>query len=158
MLYMIGGAPRSGKTILAQRFATRQGTGWISTDLLLELLRLGGAQGAKTDWNADPQAIAQDAAWFFPYLQRFMKGIRSQGMDFLIERVDFLPSQVDTLAKDGLIRAVFLGCSRMTKERFDRFPGGSPGYARLPDDLRKQMAADIPRWSAFIQAEAVRYG
>jgi 2-phosphoglycerate kinase len=40
MIYLIGGAPRTGKTILAQRISARLGIGWISTDLLMESLRV----------------------------------------------------------------------------------------------------------------------
>jgi len=38
MIYLIGGAPRAGKTILAQRLSRKLHVGWISTDLLLPLL------------------------------------------------------------------------------------------------------------------------
>lgn len=39
MIYFIGGAPRSGKSVLGQQFATKQGISWISTDLLVEILK-----------------------------------------------------------------------------------------------------------------------
>lgn len=32
MLYLIGGVPRCGKTLLAQRVASALGAGWCSTD------------------------------------------------------------------------------------------------------------------------------
>jgi hypothetical protein len=31
--------------------------GWISTDLLVDLLRLKNKEGVKTEWNATPEAI-----------------------------------------------------------------------------------------------------
>jgi len=46
----------------------------------------------------------------------------------------------------------------MTLERFDQFPGRSHGYARLPEELRRQIVHDVPRWSAFIRQEANRFG
>ena len=46
----------------------------------------------------------------------------------------------------------------MTLERFDRFPGRSPGYASLPEEMRRQFAQDIPLWSGYIRREAERYG
>ena len=67
MIYLIGGAPRTGKSILGQRFAAKLKIGWISTDLLMELLRVQGDEGVKTEWNATPEAIASNAEWFFPY-------------------------------------------------------------------------------------------
>ena len=66
---LIGGAPRAGKSILAQRISSKMEVGWISTDLLMELLRLKKEDGVKVEWNAAPEAITANAEWFFPYLE-----------------------------------------------------------------------------------------
>ena len=158
MIYLIGGAPRTGKSILGQRFAANQNIGWISTDLLMETLRVKGDEGVKTEWNANPEAVKSDAEWFFPYLKRFVWGVNRQAEHYVIEGVDFLPAQVAQLDAEYPIRSVFLGCSRMTLERFDRFPGRSRGYSRLPEDVRQQMVDDILLWSEFIKREANRFG
>jgi hypothetical protein len=76
----------------------------------------------------------------------------------VIEGVDFLPAQVAQLSTQYPIRAVFLGCSRMTLEDFTQFPGRSKGYVDLPEALRRQIVEDVPRWSAFIRQEAARFG
>jgi hypothetical protein len=76
----------------------------------------------------------------------------------VIEGVDFLSAQVKQLSSQYAIRAVFLGCSQMTLERFDQFPGRSRGYSTLPEDTRRQIVEDVPRWSAFIQQEAEECG
>ena len=127
MMYLVGGAPRAGKTILAQRLSRTLQVGWVSTDLLMELLRVTNPVGIKMEWNAAPAAITANAEWFFPYLERFVWGVTSLADQYVIEGVDFLPAQVAQLATQYPIRAVFLGCSRMTLERFDRFPGRSQG-------------------------------
>lgn len=155
---MIGGAPRTGKSILGQQLAAKLGIGWISTDFLLDLLRFKGEDGVKTEWNAAPEAIARDAAWFYPYLERFVRGISSQAGSYLVEGVDFLPTQVAQLSALFPVRAVFLGCSQMTLERFDRFPRRSHGYASLPEAIRRQFAEDIPAWSEHVRREAERCG
>jgi hypothetical protein len=87
--YMIGGAPRTGKSILGQRFAAKRGIGWISTDLLMELLRVKDEEGVKVDWNAASEAIAKNAKWFFPYLERFNWSIQAKAIGYLMEGVDF---------------------------------------------------------------------
>jgi hypothetical protein len=46
----------------------------------------------------------------------------------------------------------------MTIDQFDRYPGKSPGYAKLPIEMRLQIVRDIPDWSQFIQREASKYG
>jgi len=157
MIYLIGGAPRAGKSVLCQQLAAKLKIGWISTDVLIDMLRVNN-EGLKSEWNAAPEAIAADAEWFFPYLERFVRGVNALAENYLVEGVDFLPAQVARLMPDYPIRAVFIGCSGMTLERFDQFPGHSPGYSRLPEAMRRQFAQDIPRWSAFIQQEAQRFG
>lgn len=157
MLYFIGGAPRAGKSILAQQISAKLKIGWISTDLLMELLRVKNEEG-KPAWNAAPEAIAATAAWFFPYLERFAWGVSSLAESYVIEGVDFLPAQVAQLSAQHQIRTVFLGCSQMTLERFDQFPGRSHGYASLPLEVRRQLVQDIPLWCKFVRQEAARFG
>lgn len=158
MIYLIGGAPRTGKSILGQQLAANLRTNWISTDLLIDLLKVKDVAGAPSEWNADPTAIAARAAWFFPCLQQFVWGASSLAEHYVIEGVDFLPAHVAQLAAQYPIRSIFLGCSTMTLDHFDRFPGRSQGYANLPEATRRQFAQDVPRWSAFVQQEAERFG
>lgn len=158
MIYLIGGAPRAGKSVLGQSISAKQNVSWISTDLLVDLLRLKNEDGVKTEWNAAPVAIAAAAEWFFPYLEQFVWGVCSMADGYLIEGVDFLPAQVARLSAKYPIRAVFLGCSQMTLERFDQFPGRSRGYAGLPEALRRQFVHDVPLWSNFVRQEADRFG
>ena len=148
MIYLIGGAPRAGKSILAQRFCTTLKVGWISTDLLMDLLRVKDTAGIKVKWDAAPEAITANAEWFFPYLERFIWGVSSLADNYVIEGVDFLPAQVAQIATRYPIRTVFLGCSNMTLESFDQFPGRSRGYGGLPEALRRQIVQGVPLWSA----------
>jgi hypothetical protein len=158
MIYLIGGAPRVGKSILGQQVSAKLRVGWVSTDLLMELLRVKNAEGVKAEWNAAPEAIIADAEWFFPYLERFIWGVSSLAENYVIEGVDFLPAQVPQLSTQYPIRPVFLGCSSMTLEAFDQFPGRSPGYSSLPEEMRRQIVQDVPRWSEFIRQECERFG
>jgi len=157
MIYLVGGAPRAGKSILGQQVAADLKIGWISTDLLVDFLRVKD-ETIKAEWNATRPAIKATAEWFFPYLERFIWGVSSQAENYLIEGVDFLPTQVKQLSEKYKIRAVFLGCSQMTLEKFDQFPGRSVGYGNLPEELRRQFARDVPLWSAFMQEECEHFG
>ena len=157
MIYFIGGAPRAGKSLLGQRLCTTLKVGWVSTDLLMDLLRVANAAGHKTKWDAAPGAITANAEWFFPYLERYVWGVSSLADHYVIEGVDFLPAQVAQLSTQYRIRAVFLGCSRLTLEGFNQFSGRS-GYGSLPEAQRRQIVEDVPRWSEFIRQEADRFG
>jgi hypothetical protein len=156
MLYMIGGAPRTGKTILAQRIAAKLNVGWVSTDVLSAMLRL--KDKVKPKWDATPKAVANSAEWFLPYLERFIRGVTYLSDCYIIEGVAFLPAQVMQLSGQFQIQSVFLGCSIMTLDRFDQFPGHSRGYASLPKDVRLKIVDDVPLWSSFIEQETNRFG
>lgn len=158
MIYMIGGAPRVGKTILCQKVAANLKIGWVSTDLLMELLKVRNDHGMKMEWNTSPNAIKSSAEKFFPYLERFVWSVSSMTESYVIEGVDFLPAQVSQLSKGYPIRSVFVGCSEMTLERFDQFPGHSAGYTFLPEEMKRQVVHDVPLWSDFIRQEAERFG
>lgn len=71
MIYLIGGAPRAGKSILCQQVASKLNIGWVSTDLVMHLLKVRSDYGMKTEWNAYPDAIRSAAENFFPYLKCF---------------------------------------------------------------------------------------
>lgn len=158
MIYLIGGAPRVGKSILCQQVSAKLKVGWISTDLLVELLRVKKEEGVKVEWNAAPEAIVADAEWFFPYFERFIWGVSSLAENYVVEGVDFLPAQVRQLSAQYQVRSLFLGCSQMTLETFDQFPGRSRGYSYLPEEMRRQIVLDVPLWSEFIRREAERFG
>jgi hypothetical protein len=51
-----------------------------------------------------------------------------------------------------------LGCSKMTLERLEQFPGHSPGYIGLPADLRRQIVQHVPMHSKLVQREAEDVG
>ena len=154
MIYLVGGAPRSGKSVLGQQVAAHLNIGWVATDVLRSLLRAEGDE----EWDATPKAITNTADWFFPHLKRFVGGISALADDYLIEGVHFLPRHAAELAKEFELRAVFLGCSALTLERFDEFPGRSKGYAALPLELRQQIVRDVPSWSAVIGEQAMLAG
>ncbi len=150
MIYLIGGAPRCGKSTLCQRFAAELGIGWISTDLVVEVIDQAGIKKPQ-QWDARPEVVRDCADQFFPYFERIVSGINSTAESYVIEGVHFLPNHVRTLHERFPIRAVFLGCSLITPADIARLPGKSPGYADLPKPMRAQIARDVPVWSAWIQ-------
>lgn len=77
MIYLIGGAPRSGKTVLGQQLAAKISASWISTDALHQLLRVKVNDGPPNQWDASPTAITDTAAWFFPCFGQFFWGTQT---------------------------------------------------------------------------------
>lgn len=144
--------------MLCQQFAAHERIGWTSTDVLYDLLRVGGVVGVKNEWDASREAIASHAEWFYPYLQRLTWSVNSLADHYVIEGVGILPKQVKQLSEEYKLRAVFLGNSQMTVERLDAYPGRSRGYAELPIELKYQIATDVPQWSEYVAQEAEAYG
>jgi hypothetical protein len=89
MIYLIGGAPRAGKSILGQQISAKFRVGWVSTDLLVKLLKVKNDEGVKVEWNANPEAITTTAEWFFPDLERFIWGVSSLAENYVIEGVGY---------------------------------------------------------------------
>jgi hypothetical protein len=154
VIYLIGGAPRAGKSILGQRVAATLNVGWAATDVLRSVVN-----EAVGDWDASPAAISTTAEWFFPYLERFIWGIHSIAAEgYLIEGVHFLPRHVAVLSERFPVRSIFLGSSTFTLERLEAYPGRSRGYGGLPIEFRRRIVQDVPRWSEFIAREAQAAG
>ena len=65
MIYLIGGAPRTGKSLLGQQVAVTLKSSWLSTDVLQALLHVKDAEEANAAWNAAPTAITAKAESFF---------------------------------------------------------------------------------------------
>ncbi|MEZ5558633.1 MAG: hypothetical protein R3E86_08850 [Pseudomonadales bacterium] len=157
MIYFIGGAARTGKSTLCQRFAASKGFGWISTDLISELLREAGTKMPDA-WDARPESISERCEKFFPFLERFVVGANSMTNDYVIEGVDFLPRHLTALEDRVSVNGVFLGRSEMTLETIRKFHGKSPGYSALSEDTCRQIVADVPLWSSWIESEAKELG
>lgn len=154
MIYLVGGAPRAGKSILGQRVAQRLNIGWVATDVLRTLVK----GEAEERWDASPEAITRVAEAFFPYLEKFVWGIGTLADHYLIEGVHFLPRHVVALGQRFAVRSVFIGSAGLTLERFEQFPGRSRGYASLPADFKRQIVHDVPRWSQLIADECAAAG
>ena len=121
MIYLIGGAPRSGKSILGQQVAAKLNCSWISTDILYDMLRAKALDGMISKWDASPESIVQTAAWFYPCLERFVWGVASSAENYVIEGVTILPAQVAQLKKKFAISAIFVSRSSLTLDQFIQF-------------------------------------
>ena len=96
MIYFIGGAPRVGKSTLCQDIASSEGYGWLSTDLIAEVLREAGVKMPET-WDARPESIFEQCERFFPYLERLALGLQSMTQHYVLEGVDFFPRNLASL-------------------------------------------------------------
>ena len=135
MIYLIGGAPRTGKTTLAKRLAKELGIPWISTDALEVMAReyipeedfekyypyttLRQEKGSRDNDHFyskhSPKKIVQvlkdQAEITYPAIDAIIANEIDNGNDYILEGYHLLPSFIAKLIKkhgEGNIKPIFL--------------------------------------------------
>ncbi len=156
MLSLIGGAPRCGKTLLAQRVASALGAGWCSTDTVRDVVKmlLPGFE-AVGGVGVPPGA---EADLFFPYFARTAESCAYLAEDYVVEGVGFLPRHVHALASWVERRVVFVG---MVEPRLDAIlahEGRNRWHRHLPAETLAAVPAWIADWSRTLSDECADAG
>ena len=111
MIYLIGGAPRTGKTTLAKMIAKRKDIPYISTDLIRDAID-----------EAYPELKIKAEKWekwserFYPMLLSLIKHSQEVYPDTVIEGDIFFPDQVNNIAQRYKLKCVYLGVSNIDLE------------------------------------------
>ena len=123
MIYLIGGSPRSGKTILSKRLSKALNIQYISTDIL-RLVMVACLKGAdryeyfpfekmfdsagsvekfykNTSAKKMLKADIEEAKILMPGIKAFICHLLNSEMDYIIEGVHFLPSLVSQFKKNN---------------------------------------------------------
>ena len=156
MLYLIGGAPRCGKTLLAQRLGSALGAGWCSTDTVRDVVAMLRPDfGAAGGVGVPPGA---EANLFFPYFERMAESCAYLAADYVVEGVGFLPRHVEALASWVDRRVVFVG---MVEPRLDAIlahEGRNRWHRHLPPETLAAVPAWIADWSHALREECAATG
>ena len=91
MLYMIGGAPRSGKTTLARRMLAEHGVPYFSIDTLIA--SLASAEPELGMRVSDPALKRMEVVW--PTIRKVASDVLQSGDDLLLEGDVLLPEAFD---------------------------------------------------------------
>jgi hypothetical protein len=157
VIHVIGGAPRVGKTLVAERVARDIGASWISTDVLRTTIEVGVPDLSHIEWG-DVAGVPRHAERFFPFIERFVWGVSSLKAAYVIEGVDFMPEQIVRLGKKFAVRSVFIGNSEMTAELLETHLGRQPWLAGTSTEQFQLMASHIVQHTALVQKECARLG
>jgi len=157
LIHLIGGPPRVGKTLLAERVARGIGASWISTDIIRSVIEVGQPGLTHIVWG-ETAGIQAHAASFFPYLDRLLWGVDSLRGPYVIEGVDFLPEQAVRLAEHYPVRSVFLGHSAMTGSILRDHFGRQPWLAGTAPEQLRLMAEHIVGHTELVKQECIRLG
>ncbi len=100
MLFIIGGAARSGKTMLAKRLAAELGAGWFSTDFLSRPIEVAAphlhVKGVRDGIpNGKDFMLCAQTQW--PFLAELVKSIYASKAPYVLEGEVFIPQLVNNL-------------------------------------------------------------
>ncbi len=107
MLYIVGGAPRAGKSILAQRLLAERKLAYFPTDILM--MGIANAMPESGLKPRDPAPARAEIMW--PMLRAMSSTIVENGDDYLLEGDVLMPSHAVELRErfGSAIKSCFMG-------------------------------------------------
>lgn len=126
-VYLVGGAPRTGKSSLAQRLLHADGIAWLPTDVIRTVLR-----HALPDLDAldqDPVDAGLLADYMYPHIRQAAEVCAEESETFLIEGFELAPWYLERLRGDleaVEVRACFLGHENFTAADLAQYRGPKP--------------------------------
>ena len=182
MIFLLGGAPRVGKSVISSEIRQKHAVSVVSTDTLGAVLENALSPEAAPDlfvfsrFNELPVAdrvklIVNDPAELIDYVRResrvvwkavetYIRREEDEGRDALIEGVAVLPELVHQL-EDIPHRVVFIGNQgKKHKENIKKYAEENEhDWLRgVSDQYVCAFAMFVERMSAFIEQETKKYG
>jgi hypothetical protein len=144
IVYLVGGAPRVGKSSLAQRLLVLDGIPWLPTDVIRTVVRRVAPDVDAVDQDpVDAMALAEV---MYPHIEKAAEVCAEEASRFLIEGFELAPSWPLRLraALGGTeIRACFLGHGSFSAEDLAGYRGPKPQSER---DLSPQQLRESASW------------
>jgi 2-phosphoglycerate kinase len=183
VIYLIGGAPRTGKTTTARTVAERTSCSWCSTDYLASAIfpygfgpgerprpdRLvpDGGNDERYEAHSVEEIVAnyrQRASYYqLGILQGFVEYAATEGRDFVVEGFHLEPrSMVDTVARHPAVVRCLLLTRKDEAEIAASLPASGPEdwavrFTRRPETFLR-IAKMVVRYSEVLAAEADEVG
>jgi hypothetical protein len=160
MLYIIGGASRSGKTLLSRRAVVERQIPYFPLDALFGAL----ARGVPQLGVAYENTLMERPHKMWPVAQHMFSFFLEEEKNFLIEGDSILPSQIDELLKQGKqIRCCFLGYTALTKDEklalVRKHNQGETDWTRgISDEEMLKMVDEMIQFSKYLKDECAKYG
>jgi predicted kinase len=126
-VYLVGGAPRTGKSSLAQRSLRADGVAWLPTDIIRTVLRR-----VLPDLDAldqDPVDAGLLAEYMYPHVRQAAEVCAEEAEAFLIEGFELAPWYRERLRADLEavdVRVCFLGHETFTAADLVQYRGPKP--------------------------------
>ena len=157
MLYLVGGAPRTGKSSLAMAMLRTHGVPWLPTDVVRHILRRTMPEIDAIE--SGPDYIEGLAQLMHPIVEELIELCLGQARDYLIEGVEILPAHVEGhAARFGQIHACFLGDSLASAGTLRAYQGENPWHQDQTDAQLEAMATAIRERSARVEEQCRHVG
>jgi hypothetical protein len=153
-LYLVGGAPRVGKSSLAQRLLELDGIPFLPTDVLRTVLRRVLPELDAID--QDPVDAWRLAEFMYPHIEQAAEVCVEEAACFLIEGFELLPSHVARLRaalKQTEVRGCFVGHGSFSVEDLAGYRGPKPQHRGATRAELGEAAAWIRRRSRQLREE-----
>lgn len=161
MLYLLGGASRAGKTIIAHRLLNEKRVPYLCLDYFVSALTFGAPElGVHHD---QPNLQRSEGVW--KTLRPMLNNIVEVEPRYLVEGDTLLPKYVRELsgAYSGQVRACFVGYTQSSaeqkREAIRAFGGGVNDWlADQPDDYVLELVGESIEFSVYLQDECAKVG
>lgn len=160
MLYVLGGASRSGKTLLSRRAVAEKEIPYFPLDGLFGAL----ANGVPELGVAYENTLMERPLKMWPVSKHLFDFFLKEERDFLIEGDSILPSQMHELIAEGKkIRCCFLGYTKLTQEEKlalvrQHHQGDIDWTKEITDEEMSRMIQEMIEFSKYLEQECEKYG
>ena len=166
MMYLIGGAPRLGKSILAKKMLDGMGIPWLSSDVLCAMLKEGADMRFSDEMELATAQIVQNqltaAHSITKPLRIFIERQIESQTDFTLEGVHLLPSLVSHFHKtrNTDVRSIFI-VSTNKELVLSGLRSNTAEYDWMSDaseQMQHAMADFVVGYSTELKSQAEREG
>lgn len=180
MIYLIGGAPRAGKSIVSKRLVETTGAIPISTDSLRkQVVKSLSPEAASASFpyvgfsakaaenNITPESrialMLTDARSLASAIEDVVAEAMKKNQNMVIEGVHLLPAHVHALAEkygSEKVRAAFLGSTdaELMVAAMEKFADPDAWLAGSPREVQRQVAEFVVACSDYTREEAMMVG
>jgi len=142
ILYLVGGAPRVGKSTLAQRLLATDGIPWLPTDVVRTVLRrvLPGLDAV----DRDPVDAERLAEFMYPHIEQAAEVCVEEAEQFLVEGFEVAttyPARLGAAIRGIGVRSCFLGHCTFSAGDLASYCGPKPQHEAQASSTELDEAA-----------------
>jgi len=160
MLYILGGASRSGKTLLSRRCVREKQIPYFPLDGLFGAL----VNGSKEFDVKYADSLMERPVKMWPLTKELLKFFLSEEREYLVEGDTVLPSQINEFIAEGKdIKCCFLGYTQLTKDQklamVRQYHQGEKDWTKdISDEEMLRLIEEMIQFSKYLEQECMKYG